>query len=303
METENTALQHDFKTLDLPNGETIAYREAGDSSKVLVLLHCFGGSSILFKNYFSKFTDKFRVIAFDLRGHGNSSFKTKISKIEDLVEDVKQSVDLLGLTKFSILGWSVGGGVTLKFAADYPDYVENVILLSPIGAQGSPTFRVDENGVQTNERVQTEEEIFKAPFVQFMLGVIDQQDKAKARGVLTNAFYSGKGGHDSEIVKLNEDTFLLCKCNGYLNNAMNKFNISHENNGVTDGTGEIKHVQAPVLILHGKNDIIVPYSEAEKLKALLQEKAELKGFDGAGHGLINDYPEEVINSIRDFISK
>ncbi len=303
METENSTIQTDFKTLDLPNGETIAYREAGDSSKVLVFLHCFGGSSILYRSYFSKFTDKFRVIAFDLRGHGNSSFNTKMVKIEDLVEDIKQSVDLLGLTKFSILGWSVGGGTALKFAADYPDYVENVILLSSIGAQGVPTFKVDEKGVQTNERVQTEEETFQTPFVQLLLGIIGQQDKVKARELLNSVLYSGKGGHDSEIVKLHEDTFLLCKCIGYLQNAMNKFNISHENNGVVDGTGEIKHVQAPVLILHGKNDIIMPYSEAEKLKELLQEKAELKGFEGAGHGLINDCPEEVINSIRDFISK
>ena len=88
METENSTIQTDFKTLDLPNGETIAYREAGDSSKVLVFLHCFGGSSILYRSYFSKFTDKFRVIAFDLRGHGNSSFNTKMVKIEDLVEDI-----------------------------------------------------------------------------------------------------------------------------------------------------------------------------------------------------------------------
>jgi len=303
METENTALQNDFKTLDLPNGETIAYREAGDSPKVLVLLHCFGGSSILFRNYFSKFTDKFRVIAFDLRGHGNSSFNTKMVKLEDLVEDIKQSVDLLGLTKFSILGWSVGGGVALKFAADYPDYVENVILLSSISAQGVPTFRCDENGVQTNERVQTEEETFKQPFIQLLLGIVGQQDKVKVRELMHGMLYTGKGGDESELVKLHEDSFLLCKCIGYLQNAMNKFNISHENNGVTDGTGEIKHVQAPVLILHGKNDIIIPYSESEKLKALLQEKAELKLFDEAGHGLINDYPEEVINLIRNFISK
>jgi len=302
MESEKTENQTDFQTLNLPNGETYAYREAGNSSKVLILLHCFGGSSLVYKNLFPKFTDSFRVVAFDLRGHGNSSYHTKIAKIEDVVDDVKEAVDLLGLTKFSILGWSFSGAVALKFAADYFDYVENVILLNSIGAKGLPTFRVDAQGVQISERVQTEEETLKTPFVMLLFDIIGTQDQVQVKQLMSSALYNGKGGHDTEMAKIHGDTFLLVKCIGHLQNAMNKFNISHENNGVVEGTGDIKHVQAPVLILHGKKDVVVPYTEAEDLKELLQDKATLKLFDEGGHAVINDYPEEIIKSIREFLS-
>jgi len=302
MESQKTENQTDFQTLKLPNGEEYAYREAGTSSKVLVLLHCFGGWSLLYRNYFPKFTDSYRIVAFDLRGHGNSSYNTKIAKIEDVVDDVKQAVDLLGLTKFSILGWSFSGAVALKFAADYSDYVENVILLSSIGAKGLPTFRVDAQGVQTDERVQTEEETLKTPFVMLLFDIIGTQDSVQVGQLMSSALYNGKGGHNTEMANIHNDTFLLVKCIGHLQNAMNKFNISHENNGVVEGTGDVKHIQAPVLILHGKKDVIVPYTEAEDIKELLKEKATLKLFDEGGHVLLNDYPEEVINSIREFLS-
>src|SRR5688500_9335274 len=94
----------EVKTVHLLNGETYAYREAGNASRVLLLVHGAFASSLFWASFMSKFADEFRVIAVDLRGHGYSSYNTPPTSLNDLTEDLKLFVDVLGLSKFFLMG-------------------------------------------------------------------------------------------------------------------------------------------------------------------------------------------------------
>ena len=78
---------------------------------------------IAFETIFPQFTNKYRVVAPDLRGYGHSTNHTPITNADGFIEDLILFFDHLKLTKFALLGWSTGGGVAMKFAARHSDYV------------------------------------------------------------------------------------------------------------------------------------------------------------------------------------
>lgn len=114
------------------------YVEKG-SGKPLVLLHGNGGSLDCFKNQIEYFSNYFRVIALDTRGHGNSPRGTAPFTIEQFSEDLKCFLDENNLKKINLLGFSDGGNIALTFALKYPEYIDKMIIngsnLTPRGVK------------------------------------------------------------------------------------------------------------------------------------------------------------------------
>ena len=142
------------KYAPLSNNETYAYREAGTSDNILLLVHGTLASSYYFEPLLTTFSKDYRVIAPDLRGYGHTTNNRTSESIDDLVEDIKLFVDHLKIEKFALLGWSLGGGLSMKFAARYPSYVKKLILFHAIGVKGFPEYLEDQNGESTKRRVK-----------------------------------------------------------------------------------------------------------------------------------------------------
>ena len=117
------------------------YATEHGSGRPLVLLHGNNEDSTYFKHQIDWFSDNYRVIAVDTRGHGKSPRGTKPFTLEQFAEDLKEFLDSRGLTKIYLLGFSDGGNIALLFALKYPEYVEKLILnganLCPGGVKAS----------------------------------------------------------------------------------------------------------------------------------------------------------------------
>ena len=74
------------------------------------------------------FSQHFRVIAVDTRGHGESPRGTAPFTLEQFAEDLKEFLDGRSITRCHLLGFSDGGNIALLFALKYPEYVEKLIL-------------------------------------------------------------------------------------------------------------------------------------------------------------------------------
>ncbi len=99
--------------VSLSNGETIAYQEVGrQNAEILVLIHGNMTSSQHWDLVIEKLQDQYHIYALDLRGFGQSTYNKAIDSIQDFAEDVKLFIDQLKLEKFSLMGWSMGGGVS-----------------------------------------------------------------------------------------------------------------------------------------------------------------------------------------------
>lgn len=112
----------------------------------LILLHGNGESSGYFEHQTEFFSDRYRVIAVDTRGHGQSPRGTADFTITQFAEDLHDLLDELSIECADILGFSDGANIALTFAMKYPEYVNKLVLnggnLFPSGMKASVYFPI-----------------------------------------------------------------------------------------------------------------------------------------------------------------
>lgn len=103
------------------------YIEKGEG-EVLIMLHGNGLDSSYFYHQINYFSSKYRVIAVDSRGHGRTPRGDKPLTILQFSEDLRQFMDMHDIKKAHILGFSDGANVAIRFAIDYPERVDKLVL-------------------------------------------------------------------------------------------------------------------------------------------------------------------------------
>lgn len=106
---------------------TLHYQEVG-AGEPLILLHGNGESGAYFSHQLAYFSPKYRVIAVDTRGHGESPRGNAPFTIQQFADDLKAFMDRLGISRAVLLGFSDGANIAMKFALSYPDRVRALIL-------------------------------------------------------------------------------------------------------------------------------------------------------------------------------
>ena len=114
---------------DIPaNGIRLAYFTSGRADgPPLVLLHSLGEPSATWDEIAPELGRQYRLIAFDLRGHGDSEWPGEYS-FELIRDDVLDALDQLGLEQVSIIGHSLGGSVASLVAQARPGLVRHLVL-------------------------------------------------------------------------------------------------------------------------------------------------------------------------------
>ena len=121
----------DLKYLDL-HGDRVAYLDEG-SGEAIVLLHGIAGSSETWRSVMRPLSRNFRVVAPDLLGHGNSTTPRSDYSLGALAVLVRDLLDELGITRATIVGHSLGGGIAMQFIYQHPDYGQRLILIASGG--------------------------------------------------------------------------------------------------------------------------------------------------------------------------
>lgn len=104
----------------------------------LVLLHGIGGHLDAYMHNIAGFSKHFRVVAYDMPGHGYSSTATADLELADYVRHLAALLDQLGYPAASLNGESLGGWVSIKFAVRYPERVRRLVLNTPGGTMATP---------------------------------------------------------------------------------------------------------------------------------------------------------------------
>jgi len=136
---ERVALPPGERTSRIASGAlTIHVREWGDpDAPPMVLLHGLRGYSGTWRTLASALADRWRMIAFDARGRGESDWDPGRNYYTDAyVADLAAVVDGLGLDRFVLLGHSMGGTTSYVYTADHPERV-NALIVEDITAGSS----------------------------------------------------------------------------------------------------------------------------------------------------------------------
>ena len=110
----------------------------GSSDRDLFIIHGFLGMGDNWKTHAKKISEKdFRVHLIDLRNHGKSFWSDDFS-FELMVEDIYNYAKHNKIKKFSLLGHSMGGNVSMLFAEKFPEFLDKIIIVDIIPKEYKP---------------------------------------------------------------------------------------------------------------------------------------------------------------------
>ena len=129
---------------------------------VLVLLHGFLCSSLIWEKIIPLFKKEYKLILIDLPGHGRSP-DLYANTIEMMARLVFKTLTDLGIKKFSVLGHSMGGYVAMEMAHQSINSIERLILLNSTPFADSDEKKMNRN--RAIKAVQNTHELFVRQFI------------------------------------------------------------------------------------------------------------------------------------------
>lgn len=177
--------------MKLPN---LYHREFGNpENPPIVVLHGLLGSSRNWLKMASLLSKEYWVCLLDLRNHGKSFHHNQMD-YSDLVEDLEQWRNTQSITRFNLIGHSLGGKIAMKYSVLHPRIIESLVIVDIAPRDYSPHYRREFEALnhlpleRINSRKDAEDFIF--PWV---------PDWAMRQFLLTNLQRSGKSSFSWQI--------------------------------------------------------------------------------------------------------
>jgi pimeloyl-[acyl-carrier protein] methyl ester esterase len=265
---------HKFCRLD--DGRSVSYRVGGDGP-VLVLLHGWGMSSLVFAPLMQRLSRCRRIIAPDLRGHGHSHGGPGYA-LGDFAADIEQCLNLAGVEEIALLGWSLGGMVALEMVERLGERLKKLILIST-----TPCF-VQRDGWphgQPASRVNALSRRFRRDPAAALEGFFLQQ-------------FDGETKQGSLVQTCKHELFDLAPL------PLASAGLGGLSTLCDADLRELSPRCLPTLIMHGRCDAIIPPAAGEYLARRLPE-AQWKLLDGVGHAPFIGRPDFCADILADFL--
>jgi 3-oxoadipate enol-lactonase len=258
------------------NGTTMAVAERGDGGTIpLVLLHAFPVDRRMWDAQLSTLSNRFRVIAPDFRGFGQSAAADGAFSIETLADDVHELLGTLGAAPAVVAGCSMGGYAALALAAKHPADLRGLILVD--------TKAEADTGEAREGREKMIELVRKSgasAVAEQMLPKMLAKDAAEKR---------------PDVAKKLRELMESCPPQ----------TITHALAAMRDRpdrSGELSAIKVPTLILVGEGDQVTPPKVAQAMQAKISGST-LTVIPGAGHMTPIEQPELVNRAIREFAER
>lgn len=292
--------RYEKKYVKLQN-ETLAYIEVGTGDKVVILIHGNFTSSFSLYPFFDNCPKDYRMIAFDLRGFGDSTYNHEYNTIDELAEDIIEAANVLKLGKYHLIGWSLGGAVCMKIAAKAQHFVESMSLIQSASYRGYPVFKKDfkyrdlYGHVYPSKAEMALDPILVLPLLQ----AYKTKDRAFLDAIKMASTWS-KNRPSKEICDEYIDEQLKQRCLVDADWALANFNMSNFSNMYNLGTNDIGDITCPVFITNATGDTVVTEAMTNQNISVLNPKV-VKVFEGEGHQVLFDRTEDVLKEIYSFI--
>lgn len=114
------------------NGTRLAYRELGQGTETMILLHGWVDRHERMLPLATQFSKRYRVIAMDVRGHGQSDKPVHDYQLPTLADDVAALCSQRGIRKPLIVGHSLGGTIAMEVAARHPGIPGAIVALEGV---------------------------------------------------------------------------------------------------------------------------------------------------------------------------
>ena len=267
------------------HGHEIGYLSSG-SGQPVILVHGIAGSSMTWGRVIPGLAERTSVVAPDLLGHGGSTKSAGDYSLGALANGIRDLMDALGHERATLVGHSLGGGVALQFAYQYPGRCERLVLVGSggLGKEVGLLFRV-----LSFPGVELVVGPAFAPAVQTRAGAVV--------GWLRKVGFPFPASFDE-----------VWHGYGSLSDGDTRHAFFRTLHSVIEPTGQAVsatnrlHLASlvPCLIIWGDRDPIVPVQHARAAHEAMPGSV-LHVFEGVGHWPQQDRPDEFVRVVLEFI--
>jgi len=254
----------------------------------LIILHGLYGSSDNWVSLGKKLSAGFEVYLLDQRNHGKSPHSPH-HNYHLLKEDLKKFMDKQSIEKAIILGHSMGGKTAMFFAVDYPDRVNNLIIVDI-----SPQSYKNTNSNQLNTHSTIINAMYNVDFTQV-------KNRRDVDTILS-----------SSIPSKRVRQFLLKNVSRTKDNhfawSLNLESISNELENIMYGLDTVKFKDGngitgfPILFIKGEQSDYITTKDKKAIETIFPF-AEIKTIPDAGHWLHAEQPELFLKTVQDFLTE
>ena len=282
-EIEKKYVDESSKFMILKDGSRIHYKDEGNKEgKVLVLVHGFADSLFTFDYMIPELENEFRLVRMDFPAFGlTGKVPSNNYGPEAFVKVIHEVTNNLGIQKFSIIGNSLGGSAAWRYALNYPEQLEGLILIAAAGIKNEEDKERKLAPKAVNSPLTGW--LFRYVMPKFMIGNILKNvfvDESLITSKNVDRF------HDFLILEGSREAIIsMSTSGGYKNNSK----------------VEIRNITTPTLIIHGANDNIIPIRTHEYfLSEIVNSKALI--YDGVGHIPMLEAPIRTSKDIKEFMN-
>jgi len=251
------------------NDISINYEVAG-SGKTLVLIHGLGGNAQSWETIVPLFSGYYRVLTWDVRGHGQSDKPGGSYSTELFASDLAALLRTLGIGNAFVLGHSMGGVIALRFALDFPDLCHALIVSSSAAEVNPQATKYWQDLASTVLERGMEAVPFDAARI-FSKGFIERNPE------VVEEFARNRPVNDPS-----------CYARAAL--AISAYNYNEE----------LGRIRCPTLIIVGDQDVTTPPGGSVRMSRLIPD-SKLIIFKGCGHVSYVEQPEVFSQAVLDFL--
>ncbi|MFJ6742429.1 alpha/beta fold hydrolase [Streptomyces sp. NPDC091279] len=266
------------------HGYRRAYRMAG-TGPALVLIHGIGDSSATWADLIPRLARTHTVIAPDLLGHGASDKPRADYSVAAYANGVRDLLTALGIESATLVGHSLGGGVAMQFAYQFPERTERLILVSAggVGREVTPVLR-----------------LVSLPGAPLMLSALRVPGMRLHVGLavrLMRLLDTDLGQDATELLTLVDALPDETSRNAFVRTLR----------AVVDWRGQVVTMLdrcyltqgMPTLLVWGERDSVVPVRHAHRAHEAMPG-SRLEIFEGAGHFPFHADPDRFVSLVEEF---
>ncbi|HEY1740399.1 MAG TPA: alpha/beta fold hydrolase [Acidimicrobiia bacterium] len=267
------------------HGHDIGFRSGG-SGPVLLLVHGMAGSSATWLPVLDGLAEHFTVVAPDLLGHGASAKPRGDYSLGAFANALRDLLVTLGHERVTLVGQSLGGGVALQFAYQFPERCERLVLVSSggLGAEVHPVLRA-----------------LAVPGAEYVLPLV-------CTTWIHDTVASFVGGLRHVGLRPSPNVVEVWDSYGSLADGDTRTAFLHTLRSVVDPAGQRVSARdrlylaamLPTLIVWGDHDKIIPVAQAYATHDALPH-SRLEIFPGAGHYPHAEAPQRFVEVLCDFM--
>lgn len=307
IQIEFTPTRQDNRSIDTIRTSTIEVDDIDITYKIfgtgppILLINGFGGTMDYWPaSFLDQLSSSHTVIIFDNRGIGNTTNGIKKFTIKQFAEDTVGLLNALRINRTDVMGSSMGGKIAQELILQYPDKVGKLVLASTYCGYDKSVPKYDKDTQSLLRRALTNSTFLASPEGIKLLAYLTYPEEylKQKENVFTNILYYISTlveylRHDQNAPKNDQVPIINSEA------LQHQLKADQSWNGVCDKLQRINH---PTLIITGVEDIVVP----SPYSSILKEKipgAKLVEIEGAGHGVIVQYPDRIGKIIAQFLKQ